>query len=583
MMYRLVSCPVLLAGAIVAFCAVPAHAQLKTSPPVSGLMVAPPTPDADALAAEMRVLAKNPKDVEALTRAGELTLKLGDPTAAANLFARAEDIRPNSPRLKAGEAAVLVHLQRPGEALRLFQQAEKMGANPASFAAERGLAYDLIGEQERAQRDYRLALRTDPDNAETIRRYALSLGISGKRKQALAELDPLIRRQDHAGWRDRAFVFAMTGDAAQAKQIATAMLRDQMANALAPFFDRLADLSPTDKAFAVHFGELQETPQRLADARMAPPLPPLEPENLDQKLADSAPPPVPETHGKKRHRKHRDDTAQLAATTVSAQPVPAATPRRSRDDTATAPIPVHATTAPPTRAVPATPAKLAAPTPEVPPQPGAVAPTTLPAVTPGTRVGEEDRIIDRIMAGISVPASETETPSAPVGKPGTQGDDTAARSEQLEAANLAAVKKAAEEKAAAKAAAEAKRKAEDAKKQAAAKKAAAEKAAAEKRAREAKEKAEKASPSRIWVQVAGGANEHDLAKAWARVKAKAPEAFKGKTGWKTPLNATNRVLAGPFKSNDAAQDFVNALAKKGVSAFPFTSAKGQKIDKLATK
>jgi hypothetical protein len=67
------------------------------------------------------------------------------------------------------------------------------------------------------------------------------------------------------------------------------------------------------------------------------------------------------------------------------------------------------------------------------------------------------------------------------------------------------------------------------------------------------------------------------------VKAKAPEAFKGKQGWSTPLNATNRVLAGPFKSNDAAQDFVNALAKKGVSAFPFTSAKGQKVDKLPAK
>ena len=85
------------------------------------------------------------------------------------------------------------------------------------------------------------------------------------------------------------------------------------------------------------------------------------------------------------------------------------------------------------------------------------------------------------------------------------------------------------------------------------------------------------------MQVAGGANEHDLPKAWARVKAKAPEAFKGKQGWSTPLNATNRVLAGPFKSNDAAQDFINALAKKGVSAFSFISAKGQKVDKLPAK
>jgi hypothetical protein len=155
-----------------------------------------------------------------------------------------------------------------------------------------------------------------------------------------------------------------------------------------------------------------------------------------------------------------------------------------------------------------------------------------------------------------------------------------AKTRQLEAANVAAIKQAAADKAGAEAAAAARRKADEARKAAAAKKAADEKAAAEKRA---KEKEEKANPSRIWVQVAGGAYEGDLPKAWAKVKAKAPEAFKGKTGWTTPLRATNRVLAGPFKSDDAAQDFVNQLAKKGIHAFAFTSDTGQKIDKLPTK
>ncbi len=82
--------------------------------------------------------------------------------------------------------------------------------------------------------------------------------------------------------------------------------------------------------------------------------------------------------------------------------------------------------------------------------------------------------------------------------------------------------------------------------------AAAKKEAAEKKLAEAKEAAEakklaRANPSRIWVQVAGGANEDDLPKAWAAAKAKAP-ALAGKSGWKTPLRATNRVLTGPFKT-----------------------------------
>ena len=599
----------LAATALAALGAAPATAQIRTSPPASTLMVAPPTPDADALAAEMRVLATNPKDVEALTKAGELTLKLGDPTAAANLFARADKIEPNNGQIKADEGAVLVHMERPGEALRLFQQAVAMGADPAGFAAERGLAYDLIGQQERAQRDYRLALKARPDDAETMRRYALSLGISGKRKEALEEIDPLVRRQDHAGWRDRAFILAMTGDVDQAKKITAAMLPAQMAEGLAPFFDRLPGLSPTDKAFAVHFGDLQVTPQRLADARMTPPLPPLEPEATGSQLAAAAPQPQVEEKRKRRDRKKhdKDQPAAASAATVAA-------------NTASPPIPVHVETVPrpapiaPARAasVPSTSAAITltapapvssqrqvaaapAPAPARRPAPRIAATTSRPAPTPsavvpteqpGARVGEEDQILANIMAGITVPSSElapraVTASAAPVPTPApARPAPSTAKTRQLEAANVAAIKQAAADKAAAEAAAAARRKADEARKAAAAKKAADEKAAAEKRA---KEKEERANPSRIWVQVAGGAYEGDLPKAWAKVKAKAPEAFKGKTGWTTPLRATNRVLAGPFKSDDAAQDFVNQLARKGIHAFAFTSDKGQKIDKLPTK
>ena len=55
------------------------------------------------------------------------------------------------------------------------------------------------------------------------------------------------------------------------------------------------------------------------------------------------------------------------------------------------------------------------------------------------------------------------------------------------------------------------------------------------------------------------------------------------TGWTTPLRATNRVLAGPFKTNEDARAFVNALSKEGLSAFVFTSEAGQKITKLPAK
>jgi hypothetical protein len=240
---------------------------------------------------------------------------------------------------------------------------------------------------------------------------------------------------------------------------------------------------------------------------------------------------------------------------------------------------------------------IVAATPRPPTPPSDTAPTAA-STRPSAAVGAEDRILQNIIAGITVPGSElgvAPMPGAGVAaadnkpvetKPAEVAaakPDAAAESARLEAANAAAIKAAddaREAKKAAEAKAAADKKAEADKKAAAVKKAADDKAAAAKKEAEKKAKAE---PSRIWVQVAGGADEHDLPKAWAKLKAKAPDLFKGKSGWSTPLNATNRVLAGPFKTDDAAQDFVNALHKAGMSGFPFTSDAGQKIDKLPTK
>jgi hypothetical protein len=93
----------------------------------------------------------------------------------------------------------------------------------------------------------------------------------------------------------------------------------------------------------------------------------------------------------------------------------------------------------------------------------------------------------------------------------------------------------------------------------------------------------KTDPARWWVQVAGGARADDLDKDWTRLAKKSPAAFRGKTAWTTPLRATNRLLAGPFKSQADAMTFVNLLAKDDTSSFAWQSEAGQKIEKLDLK
>jgi hypothetical protein len=95
----------------------------------------------------------------------------------------------------------------------------------------------------------------------------------------------------------------------------------------------------------------------------------------------------------------------------------------------------------------------------------------------------------------------------------------------------------------------------------------------------AKKKAEPKHPARIWVQVAGGANANALPKEWASVTAKAAD-LKSKGPWAAKNRATNRLLAGPFKSDSEAQAVVVKLRKAGIGAFPWRSDEGEAVEKI---
>jgi hypothetical protein len=92
-----------------------------------------------------------------------------------------------------------------------------------------------------------------------------------------------------------------------------------------------------------------------------------------------------------------------------------------------------------------------------------------------------------------------------------------------------------------------------------------------------------AEASRVWVQIAGGAAKAALPREFTRLKAKAPKLLGPRSAWTAPLNATNRLLVGPFASSREAQAFVNQLKAEDLSGFAWTSAAGQKVEKLPAK
>lgn len=584
------------------------------------------------LTLNLTALNTDPRNLRALIGAGEAALALEDANAAIGFFGRADEIDPRSARVKAGLGRALLALEQPREAIQQFDRARALGASEAEIAGDRGLAYDLRGDQRRAQRDYALALNLRRDD-EVTRRYALSLAISGDRERALTLLAPLVERQDRAAWRTRAFVLAMSGDIEGASGILRVMT-PQLAAPMTPFFARLGGLSAAQKAQAVHFGTMPSDGRSsgvlyaaadidrpaTADSGLIPAGDAFGPRTTDLPRTTAAPVRVT--------RDPRRRPGSEGRTTVSARftpgPAPAPTTPRTATAGATKPVapaagvsialadlPAGARAAlekpanpvldavidrtratapgfsgvlPPLKprrdsafeqSTPATLAQLAPPLdarPAAPPP--AVAATTAASTTPALDPGRTPVLVDSAPAALAAVAAVPDAAPARVAPPQTRSLAAIARSLQLEQAETVAPPVPVARKIVAKPAPAATAEKKPVEKKAADKK------PAEKKLAEKKPDPAKLHPERVWAQVATGADRKALAADFGKMAKKSPAAFKGEAAWTAPFKATRRLLVGPFSTAKSAQDFIK---KAGVTGFAWTSPAGTEIEKLAAR
>ncbi len=215
-------------------------------------------------------LARDPRDVDSLLDAGRASLDLGDIDAAIGFYERAGALAPGNPRAKAGLAGAYVLRGDPFTAITLFREAEQGGAaiDPARLA-DRGLAYDMVGDNQSAQQYYREALAQAP-NDETARRMALSQAISGDRRGMEVTLSPLLQKQDKAGWRTRAFGLAILGHNDEAEAIARQSLPADKANAMNAYLRYMPRLTAAQQAAAGNLGRFPRAAEiGLDDPRVA--------------------------------------------------------------------------------------------------------------------------------------------------------------------------------------------------------------------------------------------------------------------------------------------------------------------------
>lgn len=550
----------------------------------------PPAMAVERLNSNLTRLSRAPTDVDALVGAGMAAYELGDAQAANGFFMRADMVNPRIGRVKLGLALVALQLKQPRDAADNFDAAAQLGEPASAYLAERGLAYDLVGQPDKAQRDYAMALRTRPGDTAIIRNHALSLGASGKLAEAEVMLRPLLFRSDRAAWRDRAMILAMNGRTAEARRIAQAVMPRPLAESMDPYLQRMGALTPAQKVAAARYGQFPADGLRLAPVTSSPAqaarLPEVERRKKKKKGRDNAEiaQAVPQDDSSLIAAMPRDDVpAPVVQPTPAYRSTPVAPARRdARDDdpdgwsaaerslraqsqrtaprSAQPPAPVQLrpdrrvarpVMGPPAPTPTLAPAVQVAPTPATPPP----APSAAPAAP-----APQPRSLAAIMADIAVPESERQSSTPAV--------------DLAEVARIRAERRKAEAAVAAKAAAEK------------AKKEAAVKAKAEAAARakaEAEEKARiKANPARYWVQVATGRDVAALAFDLRRLR-KTYAALAERDGWTAEWGATRRLLVGPFTTTAKAKVVETDLRKAGTDSFIWQSEAGEVVTALSRK
>ncbi len=391
-----------------------------------------PSPSRELNAALAR-LAADPRNVAALFDAASAALKLGDSDAAIGFLARADEVQPGNARTKALLGKAQLVAENPVEAIRSFDEAERAGADTFAMAADRALAYDLVGDNGRAQRWYQVALSRGGDD-EITRRYAMSLAISGDRRGAEALLSPLIEKQDRAAWRTRTFAMAVTGGPDEAVAIAYASMPQDLASGIAPYLRYMPRLTPAQQAAAANFGRFP----RAADIGRDDPrvvqyaaLNPGAPRTAEAGLIPAGAPLGPSVASsekpsrEKRRRPGKSDGAASGAVVVRpavrTSPPAELPPVQSYASAAPAVQPAAPASIPPTVPGPTVPRPTVLSALDVPP--GSVRPAV-----PPIRAAQSASVQPSVTRPLTTPAPTTTiAPSPnPIAKPGFQQDPTSA-------------------------------------------------------------------------------------------------------------------------------------------------------------
>lgn len=590
-----------------------AGTQASATPVVQQL----PSNDALDLREALSRLGRNPRDVEALVDAGNAASALGDFDAAIGFFKRAQELTSRDPRVLSGLAGAYALKGDPVTAIPLYAQAQSAGANAGAIGGDRGLAYDLVGDPVTARRYYQQALAARPGDEEVTRRLAVSYAISGDEKAMTRTITPLLRDQDKAAWRTRAFALAILGKSAEATKVTRSLLPGNLADSITPYLDYMPRLTPAQQAAAANLGifpraseighdspaiaafaprSLTRTDVAAADRALIPGGAALGPSGAGGNTAESrAQARAAERNARREAKRQVAQAARVAPPEVqpsrqagsvdepafaeSSPPrgqVALASQAPSRPATSSAELPplnpAPATASgelpplnPASRPAPASPSGELPPLNPAPRSAAATASGELPPLHPAPAPVASPAPVTPAAAApgfnlSSMPASRAPTaPDAAPPPPPPPSFSSLFNDLGRPQATPTPVSGAVDI-----------RKIEPAH------------PPPPPPPKPPAPPPPPKNPSRIWVQIGIGQKLSALAYDWNRYVKAEPELLKRRKAYTTRLNRTNRLLVGPFDSDKEANAFLAKLKKADhPGAYPWTSPEGQAVEELS--
>ncbi len=173
-----------------------------------------------ALRIAQQALAANPRNVPALLRAGSAQAALGQPDQAARTFLKALAVDQDNNDAALGLGRIKLAAD-PAAAADIFLRITTRDPGNVPALIDLGVATDLLGHHNEAQRHYRSALAIEPERLAAKVNLALSLALSGDPQQALQILRPLAAGPETSPRirQDLAVAVALEGDSAEAASI----------------------------------------------------------------------------------------------------------------------------------------------------------------------------------------------------------------------------------------------------------------------------------------------------------------------------------------------------------------------------